>query len=175
MVDILSRYCAGASYRQIAKDAGYCKSTISTDLHMIQDMIGKQFLRTQGGNVKQAIRNVTRVERDHGIRAASVWDWHSLSATWVTLALANGVPVELVRRVTGHATVEVVLEHYFRPDREQFKAALVDALPDVLTGGEMTKQLSPDDELVTLAAKVKAAGSATEEEKELLSALVAKL
>jgi len=174
MLDILSRYCAGASYRQIAKEAAYCKSTISGDLHAIQDMIGKQFLRIQGGNVKQAIRNATRVQRKHGSRAVSVRDWHSLRATWVTLALAAGVPVELVRRVTGHATVEVVLEHYFRPDRDQFKAALVGALPDVLTGGDMRKQLSPADELAALAAKV-AAGSATKEDKKRLRSLAAKV
>ena len=46
----------------------------------------------------------------------------------------------VVRRVTGHATVDVVLKHYFRPDREQFRAALAGALPDVLTGGKTTKQ-----------------------------------
>ena len=37
------------------------------------------------------------------------------NAPWYALALAAGVPVELVRRVTGHATVETVLKHYFRP------------------------------------------------------------
>ena len=60
----------------------------------------------------------------NGQRTASVRDWHALRSTFVTLALSAGVPVELVLRVTGHATVEVVLKHYFRPDREQFKAAL---------------------------------------------------
>ena len=35
---------------------------------------------------------------------------NALRATWVTLALAAGVPVELVRRVTGHASVEIVLK-----------------------------------------------------------------
>jgi hypothetical protein len=49
-------------------------------------------------------------------------------------ARGSGVPVELVRRVTGHATVEVVLKHYFRPDREQFRTAMRDGLPTMLTG-----------------------------------------
>lgn len=101
-------------------------------------------------------------------------------------------PVELVRRVTGHATVEVVLKHYFRPDREQFRAALVGSMPAVLTGegqsavgsGQLAggsvpcsakatqgKQLA---ELAELAQKV-AAGTATEAERKRLRALAGKL
>jgi hypothetical protein len=137
-------------------------------------MIGKRFLRAQADSVKHAIRKVSRVERKQGQRAASVRDWHALRATWVTLALAAGVPVELVRRVTGHATVEVVLKHYFRPDREQFKAALAGALPDVLTGGKPAKRLKPADELATLAGKL-AAGTATDADKARLRKLAAKV
>jgi hypothetical protein len=58
----------------------------------------------------------------------------TMSTTEGPSLISAGVPVELVRRVTGHATVEVVLKHYFRPDREQFKAALLGAMPAVLTG-----------------------------------------
>ena len=173
MVDVLHRYCAGASYRKIVKAAGYSKGTISTDLHTIEDMLDKRFLRQQATSVKHAIRKVSRVERKHGQRSASIRDWHALRATWVTLALAAGVPVELVRRVTGHATVEVVLKHYFQPDREQFRVAITSAMPDVLTGGA-PKRLKPADELAALAAKV-ADGSATKKEKKRLRALAAKV
>jgi len=85
--------------------------------------------------------------------------------------LAAGVPVELVRRVTGHATVETVLKHYFRPDREQFKQALASAMPGILTGSKI-KRLKPADELSALAGKV-AAGSATDEDKARLRKLAA--
>jgi len=43
--------------------------------------------------------------------------------------------MELVRRVTGHSTVYVVLKHYFRPKREEFREALEDSLPSVLIVG----------------------------------------
>ncbi len=129
---------------------------------------------TDRTDIKSAMARVSRIDRETGQRAASVRDWHTLRATWVTLALSAGVPVELVRRVTGHATVEVVLKHYFRPDREQFKAALTGALPEVLTGKvenqkpkvELVKgrgnrkAASGKDELVVLAGKV-TAGTAT--------------
>ena len=39
------------------------------------------------------------------------------------------------RLVTGHSTVEVVLKHYFRPKREEFRHALESSLPKALTGG----------------------------------------
>ena len=71
------------------------------------------------------------------MQKASVKDFHSLRTTWITMALTAGVPMELVRRVTGHSTVDVVLKHYFRPGREAFKLALETAMPKMLTAGEM--------------------------------------
>ena len=173
MLNVLRRYCAGESVREIVTATEYCKATVSNDLHAIEEMIGKPFLRAQIPGVKAAIRRVTQTAREQGQRAASVRDWHALRATWVTLALASGVPVELVRRVTGHATIEVVLKHYFRPDREQFRAALSAAMPGVLTGGKR-ERLKPADELSELAGKI-AAGTATEKEKARLRVLAAKV
>ncbi|HNU53378.1 MAG TPA: integrase, partial [Verrucomicrobiota bacterium] len=50
-------------------------------------------------------------------------------------ALAAGVPLELVQRVTGHRTAEVVMKHYFRPGREDFRAAIFRAMPRMLADG----------------------------------------
>lgn len=175
MEDILRRYCAGASFREIVSTTGYCKATVSNDLHAVEDMIGKRFLRVQSPSIKRAVREATQIKRENGQRAASVRDWHALRATFVTLALAAGVPVELVRRVTGHATVDVVLKHYFRPDREQFRAALTEAMPGVLTGGAIKRlKAKPADELAALAGKV-AAGTATEGDKKRLRKLAEKV
>jgi len=79
-------------------------------------------------------------ERENGNRRASVRDFHSFRTTWITLALSAGVPMELVRRVTGHATVDVVLKHYFRPGRKEFRSALQDAMPKLLTDGVATTE-----------------------------------
>lgn len=174
VLDTFKRYCAGASMNKIREATGRGKGTISSDLRQVEELTGKHFIPDNSQNVKKAARNLTQVKRKNGQRAASVRDWHALRATWVTLALAAGVPVELVRRVTGHASVEIVLKHYFMPDREQFRAALVDALPDVLTGGKTTKLLNPADELATLANKI-ANGTATEADKARLRKLAAKV
>ena len=69
-------------------------------------------------------------------------DFHSFRVTWVTLALTAGVPIEIVRRVTGHGTADIVLKHYFQPDREEFRQALQSAMPQLLTNGHT----SPQDE-----------------------------
>lgn len=174
MLEVFRRYCGGQSVRQLEALLGIPRATVSNDLHAVENYLGRPVLRVQTKNgVKSAIARLTQMSRVHGQRAASVRDWHALRATFVTLALANGVPVELVRRVTGHATVETVLRHYFRPDREQFRSALAVALPEVLTGVR-TARLKPADELAALAAKV-AEGKATDLDKARLRHLVKKL
>jgi integrase len=82
-------------------------------------------------------------DRAVGIRRASVHDFHSLRTTWITLALTAGIPMELVRRVTGHQTVDVVLKHYFRPGREDFQKTLNEKMPALLTGGQVAQPETP--------------------------------
>jgi len=174
MLDALQRYCGGASIRQIEKATGRPRSTVSADLHAVETMIGKPFMRSaRGTSIKAAIARVTREDRKQGQRAASVRDWHALRTTFVTMALSSGVPMELIRRLTGIQTVDIVLENYFRPGRNTFRAALAGALPDVLTG-DKPKMLKPADELAALAGKV-AAGAATEKEKKRLRVLAVKV
>jgi integrase len=172
LLDTFRRYAAGESVRKIAKVTGCPKGTISGDLHSVQEWVGKCFIRSaQAEGIKEIIQRVTRVKREHGLWA-SVRDWHALRTTFVTLALSAGVPIELVRRVTGHATVEVVLKHYFRPDREQFKAALAAAMPNVLTG--RTVRVKPLDMMAVLAGKI-AEGTASDDDKARFRKLAAKV
>ncbi|MDF7824132.1 tyrosine-type recombinase/integrase [Pontiellaceae bacterium B12227] len=85
--------------------------------------------------VLKAAKIKTDLECEDRIQNATVKGFHSLRTTWITMALSAGVPMELVRRVTGHSTVEVVLKYYFRPDREAFRSALETAMPRLLTQG----------------------------------------
>ena len=169
ILDAFRRYCAGASVRSIEKDTGSARATVSADLNLVQSLIGQPFLPSRSGDsVTAAVARVTRVRREGGHqKSASIRDWHALRTTYVTLALSAGVPVELVRRVTGHATVDIVLENYFRPDREQFKSALNLALPVVLTGGSHAQSPTPAEELRLLADKV-AAGTASAGDRKRL-------
>ena len=178
MLETFRRYCAGESVRGIEKGTGCVRSTLSADLHAVETWTGKRFMRRGAGrhskaSITAAVARTTRVKRERGQLSASVRDWHALRTTFVTLALSAGCPVELVQRVTGHRTVAVVMEHYFRPDREQFRAALTSAMPGILTGGKR-KRLPPAEELAAIAGRM-AAGTATEKDKARLRTLAAKV
>ena len=73
--------------------------------------------------------------REKGLRKARVHGMHSFRVTWVTLALTNNVPMELVRRVTSHQSVEVVLKCYFKPGQEALSRELTEKMPRVFTLG----------------------------------------
>jgi integrase len=107
------------------------------------------------------------------VRRSNLKDFHSFRTTWITMALSAGVPMELVRRVTGHSTVEVVLKHYFRPGKEAFKTALETAMPKMLTGGEKEEKKeiieTPKDALLQLVEQ------ADKVSKESFVAQVAKI
>ena len=94
----------------------------------------------------EVVRGEIHVERRDGLRRASVRDFHSFRVTWVTLALTAGVPLELVQKVTGHRTTDIVLKHYFQPGREEFRRALQSAMPKLLTNSTKT----PKEEMLAI-------------------------
>jgi len=65
----------------------------------------------------------------------------------------DGVPLELLQRVTGHRTTEVVLKHYFRPGREDFRQILSEAMPNILSAGHSK---SPKDRMQEILEKMSA-------------------
>jgi len=83
-------------------------------------------------NEEDVIKGKVHAARETGLRRASIRDFHSFRVTWVTLALSAGVPLELVQKVTGHKTTEVVFKHYFQPGEDAFKDRLVQAMPQLL-------------------------------------------
>ena len=73
----------------------------------------------------------------------SLVGWHSFRTTWVTLALLRGVPIEIVRTVTGHRTAEIVLKYYFRPNRKLMRDAIGERMPAALIGERGMESLPP--------------------------------
>lgn len=63
-----------------------------------------------------------QAERENGKRRVSVWDFHSFRLTWITLALAVGVPLELDQRVTGHGTAAGCDEALLPAGRGEFRS-----------------------------------------------------
>lgn len=92
----------------------------------------------------------THAKRKNSNRNASIMGFHSFRTTWITLALSAGVPMELVRRVTGHSTVNVVLKYYFRPGRKEFQEVLQQAMPRLLTDGPASPGASEETKAMTM-------------------------
>jgi len=134
-------YMSGMNADQVAAETGQTKPAVSHHLNEIEDGIRLAFIR---GKVRLEKKDAVQKNRAEGkgARRASVRDFHSFRVTWITLALAAGVPLELVQRVTGHKTVEVVLKHYFRPGREDFKQRIMAAMPELLTAPTGPKALT---------------------------------
>ena len=179
VLNSLRLYAAGKSVREIERMTGQVRSGVSGDLHGAEKISGKLFMAKHGGGGStRLVARVTRAgkfdEKPKGrMRRASTLDWHALRVTWVTLALAAGVPMEVARLVTGHKTVEVVLRHYFKPGREHLRAVLGEKLPDVLTGGkEEPKQLATGGLTVEELAKRVADKTATAVDRKRLAELL---
>jgi integrase len=107
--------------------AMYCKNSTGITWRV------QKVLRQAG--IFDDVDTTDRGEAGQRLRHSSGYDFHSFRVTWITMALSQGIPIELVRRVTGHSTVEVVLKHYFRPDRENFRRVLESKMPAFLSGG----------------------------------------
>ncbi len=169
LAEAFRRYMEGGNVPGIARDMGVSKGSVSEWLAAVAGMTGMHVIRRSRVSMRAGIAQHTQATRERGHRVASVRDWHALRTTFVTLALSAGVPMELVRKVTGHRTVEVVMANYFRPGRE----ALVGAMPAVLTGGQAVPSTGAGGrELVSLAGKV-AAGTATQSDRVRLCELAA--
>ena len=138
VLDNVRRYARGETVRGIEKETGRSRGQISEDLHMAEKLGGLHFMPDVPRvaiRTEVAIADATRQARPHGRRAASIIDWPCLRTTFVTIALSKGVPMELVRLVTGHRTVEVVMKYYCRPQRAHLRTVFRAAFSDVLPAG----------------------------------------
>ena len=176
ITDAFTRYMDGASLGTIATAMNTSKGAVSGWLSNVSAMIGRPVIRQAARqDLKASIEASTRRPRSNGCRSASLYDWHALRTSFCTLALSAGVPIELVRAVTGHRTLEMVLRHYFKPGREALRTALAGVMPPVLTGGPAdSTAMTPGAELQALSAKL-AAGMATDKDKARLRKLAAAL
>lgn len=85
---------------------------------------------TDDENPETSIR-ISRPERG---RKASLPGFHSSKTTWITLALMGGIPIEIVKRITGNQSVEIVLKYYFHPDIRAVRSLVQAKLPGVRRG-----------------------------------------
>jgi hypothetical protein len=141
MRTVFDLYAGGKELCDVA--AGVSKGSASKYLNQVEGAIGRRVVRYRDASRSVAAllkddKGVQGAKRAGGQRRASLRDFHSFRATWVTLALTAGVPLELVQKVTGHKTTDSVLKHYFQPGRGGRRPA--EAMREVLE--KMTAQTS---------------------------------
>jgi integrase len=112
----------GKTYDQIQTELDLPKSQISEAFKVMESETGIKLLRKRSKQRTERKARLTTTEIAGRNKRQSVYDWHSFRTTWVTRALESGWTIPEVRKVTGHATVEIVLKHYFKPDEEHMKA-----------------------------------------------------
>ena len=142
--DILRRHLAGETGREIAAALGTSPGGVSSHLHAIEDLI--QLAVVSPPKLEAPVGPATLAEinpESPRSRRGSLVGWHSFRTTWVTLALSRGVPIEIVRTVTGHRTAEIVLKHYFRPNRKLMRDAIGERMPAALIGTPDGRDLAP--------------------------------
>ena len=150
MATVFKLYMDGQNIQAVMAAANVSKGSVSGYLNEIESAIGCRIVRgsshaNKGESLKEGMKDAGLYrERKHGLRRASVRDFHSFRVTWVTLALTAGVPLELVQKVTGHKTTDIVLKHYFQPGREAFRSALNAAMPKLLMSGSGAETVKPE-------------------------------
>ena len=151
---VFTRYMDGQSVKQVAVALQISTGTVSGLLNEVEQAIKAAVIRRPAASLPAQVRGLIHADnKGQRLKRGSLRGWHSFRTTFITLALSAGLPMELVRRVTGHTTVDVVLKHYFRPGREDFKRALQAAMPKMLTNGEKTPKERALDILEGMTAK----------------------
>lgn len=171
MRQVFQTYMDGKGLPAVAKELSISKSTVSLHLREIEAAIGTNVVRWKEPPVAPVVRGVLHAAKGTGprLKRGTLRGWHSFRTTFITTALSANMPIELVRRVTGHQTVDVVLKHYFRPGREEFRRAFVEAMPKLLTNGERT----PIEEAREIVAKM--TGKTMRRDKVMLIRLLTNL
>lgn len=140
MLKVYTLYKSGLTYRQIERETGCSRGLIAGYLHGIEDLTGDAVVKwaKESPVSNRKLLKRTRQGRKVGKRSASLYGWHSLRASFVVAALTHNVPIEVVRRVVGHSTVEMTKE-YFNPT----KRIMAETLRRRMSGGVLAEGTPP--------------------------------
>lgn len=138
MLTIFEKYMAGGTLNSIREELGMSKGGLSEYFKRIEATTGFPVIRHRRPKATVKTRALVHAKR-RGLTRVNQRGFHAFRATWITIALTAGVSVDIVRKVTGHTTVDTVLTHYFQPGREDFRRTLQAAMPALLTNGAPTR------------------------------------
>ena len=143
MVEVVTMRAKGETFEKIRAATGIrCNDTISALLHEAQDKSGLHFMPNNSGHsIRKAIKESTRKARVNGARSASKYDFHCFRTTFCTRFLNAGFSIDKLKAITGHATVDIVLKHYYKPKGTDHKLEMLAAMPSGLLGSNPPKAL----------------------------------
>ena len=131
---ILQRHLNGEDGRTIAAAMGIARGAVSTYLHDMETL-GEIALVSPAKPATPALPTLAEMKDGEQRRnRGSLCGWHSFRTTFCSLALANGVPMEELTRITGHRTAAIVEKHYNQAKREQSRKTFGTAMPKALVG-----------------------------------------
>lgn len=177
MREVFDLYSSGCTLPDIRKMLGISQGAVSLYLKRIRDVAGHPIIRKEVQQVRDAsAHQVVKgspvpVRRDgKGKIRINNRGFHALRATFTTQALAAGVPVEMVKLITGHTITETVLKHYFNPDDDMILEKMQRAMPRQLT---QAPEKSTAQEILDILDN--ASGKTWKKDAERVRALVARL
>lgn len=176
---LFERYMAGGTSGDLQKEFKMSKAGVSTYFKRIESVVGFPVVRQRRPKTAVKVLGALHATRKVGLKKVNQRGFHAFRATWVTLALSAGVPVDLVRKVTGHTTVETVLTHYFQPNREDFRRTIEGAMPRLFLESSQDGLPAPGKAVAAVAGtggqqEPARAGDALEEALKALEAMNAK-
>lgn len=130
---ILKRHLSGETGRAIAAGMGIARGSVSAYLHEMEN-VGRVALVSPPKADAPRKETLAEIGDEKRMHRGSLCGWHSFRTTFCSLALANGVPMELLVRITGHRTAEIVEKHYNQSKREQARRAFGAAMPKAIAG-----------------------------------------
>lgn len=184
----MTLYAKGMTYRQITRQTGLNRSSISVALHKAETLSKTKFIPPHKKDprkvsLQKLIKKVTMSERKIGMKAGSIYDFPCLRTTFVTLAAKNRVPLEQVRLITGHTDTRMIEQYYNRATGLDFAGTIAAAMPTAfmqeipmpiaLPNGEATLPALPNNKQARATAidglqKLLGSGTLTKAEKKKL-------
>ena len=132
ILNVLDLYLNGKSLPQIAASSGLSKGTVSNYLHRAEKLTGRIIIRQrvmpvvfQGDTPKPLTVKPERA----GVKRVAVRKWHSFRTTFFIAAVRAGSTIELLKKILGSRTTDVLFKHYFRPDKELIHEGFTTKVP----------------------------------------------
>lgn len=142
MIRTYDLYSSGMTLPDIARELDISKGSVWNYLKRIEALSGHPIIRREVDAAREGRTEATAAGRlgrtmqrepRQGLRKVNARGFHALRATFTTQALESGLPVEIVKLITGHTLTETVIRHYFNPSEKSVFEAVSAAMPRLLT------------------------------------------